>query len=166
MKISDESFWQSEDSPLGCLWLLRQGPVTKDKEGGTRVDITPPQSKSLSGVSLITGTSGGQDRWCSAPELQIFRQPLLRTLSELACGTVGVPMCHNQAWSSTWRENIRVGIPVLVQISLGQGQDGRVTSHTKKRRLWKGEAHKASTPSKRPSQSQVLLVQHRCSLSG
>lgn len=32
LKISDESFWQREGSPLGWLWLLGQSPVTKDKE--------------------------------------------------------------------------------------------------------------------------------------
>lgn len=58
LKISDESFWHSEGSPLGWLWLLRQSG-DHGRKGGARVDMAPPQTRSFSGVSLIIGTSGG-----------------------------------------------------------------------------------------------------------
>lgn len=79
--------------------------------------------------------------------------------------TVGVPVHHNLElhWEREHRIwNTHPGADLLGT----RAEDVVMTSHTKKWRLWKGKAYKASTPSKRQSQSQILLVGHQRSQSG
>lgn len=74
--------------------------------------------------------------------------------------TVGVPMHHNLELH--WEREHRIWNTHPGAVLLGtRAEDVVVTSHTKEWRLWKGKAHKASTHSKRQSQSQILLVRHQ-----